>query len=175
VNVSLGAIADSTPIPTVLRTRLFSVAWLSRILGLVFGLANCTASPGRSLCIPHTDQLRRMVATADRSPARYIFELKLAEVPSGPLNCKLVLLRTLSDSVSASHVAAVSISYGYRRRFLRSRLVPARFRSPALTAVDALSPALTTSLRGRPGGRRVRLKASRSLGRMAHTIPTLIP
>src|SRR2546423_12997602 len=26
-----------------------------------------------------------MVAIADRSPARYIFELKLAEVPSGPL------------------------------------------------------------------------------------------
>src|SRR5438874_10359089 len=35
---------------------------------------------------PHTDQSRRMVAIADRSPARYIFELKLAEVPSGPLN-----------------------------------------------------------------------------------------
>ena len=40
---------------------------------------------------PHTDQLRRMVAIADRSPARYIFELKLAEVPSGPLNSKLMM------------------------------------------------------------------------------------
>jgi hypothetical protein len=27
---------------------------------------------------------------ADRSPARYIFELKLAEAPSGPLNSKLM-------------------------------------------------------------------------------------
>ena len=42
---------------------------------------------------PHTDQLRRMVAIADRSPARYIFELKLAEVPSGPLNSKLMMFR----------------------------------------------------------------------------------
>ena len=40
---------------------------------------------------PHTDQLRRMVTTADRSPARYIFELKLAVVPSGPLNSKLMM------------------------------------------------------------------------------------
>ena len=30
-----------------------------------------------------------MVATADRSPARYTFELKLAEVPSGPLNSEV--------------------------------------------------------------------------------------
>ena len=42
---------------------------------------------------PHTDQLRRMVAIADRSPARYIFELKLAEMPSGPLNSKLMMFR----------------------------------------------------------------------------------
>ncbi len=34
-----------------------------------------------------------MVVTADRSPARYIFELKLAEVPSGPLNSELDMLR----------------------------------------------------------------------------------
>jgi hypothetical protein len=40
---------------------------------------------GYFLCAWHTEQLKRMVATADRSPARYIFELKLAEVPSGPL------------------------------------------------------------------------------------------
>jgi hypothetical protein len=33
-----------------------------------------------------------MVAAADRSPARYIFELKLAEVPSGPLNSELEML-----------------------------------------------------------------------------------
>ena len=32
------------------------------------------------------------MATADRSPARYTFELKLAEVPSGPLNSELELL-----------------------------------------------------------------------------------
>src|SRR6267378_8292940 len=32
VNVSLGAIAHSTPTPTVLPTHLFSVAWLPRIL-----------------------------------------------------------------------------------------------------------------------------------------------
>jgi len=37
-----------------------------------------------------------MVVAADRSPARYIFELKLAEVPSGPLNSKRVMLRTRS-------------------------------------------------------------------------------
>jgi hypothetical protein len=42
---------------------------------------------------PHTDQLRCMVVTADRSPARYIFELKLAEAPSGPLNSKLMICR----------------------------------------------------------------------------------
>jgi hypothetical protein len=34
-----------------------------------------------------------MVATADRSPARCIFELKLAEVPSGPLNSELMMFR----------------------------------------------------------------------------------
>jgi len=34
-----------------------------------------------------------MVVTADRSPARYIFELKLAEVPSGPLNSRLMMFR----------------------------------------------------------------------------------
>ena len=44
----------------------------------------------------HTDELRCMVVAADRSPARYIFELKLAEVPSGPLNSKRVMLRTRS-------------------------------------------------------------------------------
>src|SRR2546426_2090441 len=33
VNVSLGAIAHSAPIATVLPTHLFSVAWLPRILG----------------------------------------------------------------------------------------------------------------------------------------------
>ena len=33
------------------------------------------------------------MTTADRSPARYIFELNLAEMPSGPLNSELVMLR----------------------------------------------------------------------------------
>lgn len=138
--------------------------------------ASCAALTRRFLSIPHTDQFRRMVAIADRSPARYIFELKLAEVPSGPLNSKLVMLRpTIRPASSAIVRAADSESYGYLRRFLSSRLVPARFRSRSMRMVDAWSMALITCLRGRPGGRRVRLKASRSSGRMAHTIPTLIP
>jgi hypothetical protein len=37
-----------------------------------------------------------MVATADRSPARCVFELKLAEVPSGPLNSEVEMLRPRS-------------------------------------------------------------------------------
>jgi hypothetical protein len=71
--------------------------------------------------------------------------------------------------------AAIVAAYHYPRGFLRSRLVPARFRSRAIRLVDAMSIELIASLRGRPGARRVRLKASRSAGRMAHTIPTLIP
>jgi len=116
------------------------------------------------------------VAIADRSPARYIFELKLAEVPSGPLNSKLTMFRPRPGHVSrAIAPTAVSVSYDYRRGFLRSRLVPARLRSRTTRMAEARSLALTTSLRGRPGGRRVRRKASRSSGRIAHTIPTLIP
>jgi hypothetical protein len=53
--------------------------------------------------------------------------------------------------------------------------VPAPLRSPAIRTLDALSTSLTASLGGRPGGRRVRLNASRSLGKIAHTLPTLIP
>ena len=125
---------------------------------------------------PHTDQLRRMVAIADRSPARYIFELKLAEVPSGPLNSKLMMFRPRPGQISRAIArTADSESYGYRRGFLRSRSVLARLRSRTTRMAEAWSMALTTSLRGRPGGRRVRRKASKSFGRMAHTIPTLIP
>src|SRR2546427_966128 len=43
-----------------------------------------------------------MVATADRSPARYTFELKLAEVPSGPLNSELELLRPRQGHISSA-------------------------------------------------------------------------
>ena len=59
----------------------------SAMLGYGAGAGDGTHGP------PHTDQLRRMVAIADRSPARYIFELKLAEMPSGPLNSKLMMFR----------------------------------------------------------------------------------
>ena len=120
VDVSLGATDDSTPIPTVLRTHLFFVAWLPRRIlvdleiqlswvtkpGAVtrwYSAANepymigrigrAAALTRRLLCTPHTNKLRCMVAIADRSPARYIFELKLAEVPSGPLNSKLMMFR----------------------------------------------------------------------------------
>src|SRR5437773_2638919 len=110
---------------------------------------------------PHTDQLRRMVAIADRSPARYIFELKLAEVPSGPLNSELMMFRPRPGHVSRAIArTADPESYRYRRRFLRTRLVPARLRSRTARMAEAWSMALRASLRGRPGGRRVRRKAS---------------
>ena len=116
------------------------------------------------------------MATADRSPARYIFELKLAEAPSGPLNSKLMSFARDPGHLSRAIArTAVWVSYDYRRGFLRSRLVPARLRSRTTRMAEAWSMALTTSLRGRPGGRRARRKASRSSGRIAHTIPTLIP
>jgi hypothetical protein len=60
--------------PNSSAMHLFFVAWLASLVPVRY-----------FLCAWHTDQLKRMVATADRSPARYIFELKLAEVPSGPL------------------------------------------------------------------------------------------
>jgi hypothetical protein len=66
-------------------------------------------------------------------------------------------------------------SPGCRSRFLSRRSVPARIRSRAVRVADARSSALLSTLRGRPGGRRVRLNASRSFGKMAHTGPTLIP
>src|SRR5438094_63779 len=116
-----------------------------------------------------------MVATADRSPARYTFELKLAEVPSGPLNSELELLAATRPHIECDRAGGGPVSYECRRGFLRSRLLPARLRSRTTRMAEAWSMALTTSLRGRPGGRRVRRKASRSSGRMAHTIPTLIP
>ncbi len=54
-----------------------------------------------------------MVAAADRSPARYIFELKLAEVPSGPLNSALV---TLWSSLSQESIGAGALPLaGYAR------------------------------------------------------------
>src|SRR5437867_13351168 len=116
-----------------------------------------------------------MVAIADRSPARYIFELKLAEVPSGPLNSKLTMFRPRPRHVSrAIAPTAVSVSYDYRRGFLRSRLVPALLRSRTTRVAEARSLALTTSLRGRPAGRRVRLKAFRSFGRIVDPLRTLI-
>jgi hypothetical protein len=68
------------------------------------------------LCAPHTDQLRCMVVTADRSPARYTFELKLAEVPSGPLNSRLMMFRPRPGHISWAN---------------RGR----RFRSPTTTVV----------------------------------------
>jgi hypothetical protein len=40
---------------------------------------------------------------------------------------------------------------------------------------EAVPGSVTGSLRGRPAGRRVRLKASTSSGKMAQTEPTLIP
>jgi len=40
-----------------------------------------------------------MVAIADRSPARCTFEL-MAEVPSGPLNSKLMMFRPRPGHVS---------------------------------------------------------------------------
>src|SRR5256885_5246796 len=53
-----------------------------------------------------------MVATADRSPARYTFEL-MAEVPSGPLNSKLMMFRP-----RRGHISSVR-SRGRRSGFLR--------------------------------------------------------
>jgi len=54
-----------------------------------------------------------MVATADRSPARYIFELKLAEVPSGPLNSWLEMLR---PPKATSRVRSRGLRSGFLRR-----------------------------------------------------------
>jgi len=67
--------------------------------------------PGGSCVTPHTDELRCMVVTADRSPARYVFELNLAEMPSGPLNSKPVMLRIQPVSRAIAR-AAVSVSSG---------------------------------------------------------------
>lgn len=53
--------------------------------------------------------------------------------------------------------------------------MPACLRSLTMLMAEALSSALSTNLRGRPGARRVRLNAFRSSGKMAHTVPTLIP
>jgi len=66
-------------------------------------------------------------------------------------------------------------SPGCRSRFLSRRSVPARIRSWAVRTIDARSSALLSTLRGRPGGRRIRLNASRSFGKMAQTEPTLVP
>ncbi len=103
---------------------------------------------------PHTDQLRRMVAIADRSPARYIFELKLAEVPSGPLNSKLMMFRPRPGQVSRAIArTADSESYGYRRGFLRSRSVLARLRSRTTRMAEAWSMALPRACAvGQEGG-----------------------
>ena len=199
VSVSLGATAHSAPISTVLPTHLFSVAWLPRILGphRSRDLANnalwaCSDNPsadGRCVTgrigLAHSADLniaysahRPIEAYGGYSgplPARYTFELKLAEVPSGPLNSELELLPATRPHIECDRAGGGPVSYDCRRGFLRSRLVPACLRSRTTRMAEAWSMALTTSLRGRPGGRRVRRKTSTSSGRMAHTIPTLIP
>src|SRR5438132_444928 len=103
---------------------------------------------------PHTGQLRRMVATADRSPARYTFELKLAEVPSGPLNSELELLAATRPHIECDRAGGGPVSYDCRRGFLRSRLVPACLRSRTTRmAVAFLALRLAVLLRRRRNDR----------------------
>src|SRR5947209_7335112 len=80
-----------------------------------------------------------MVAAADRSPARYIFELKLAEVPSGPLNSELEMLRPRQGHISSA-IARAAV------RFPTSAVV-------AFRAVDWFRRACAPGPRGwpRPG------------------------
>ena len=79
------------------------------------------------------------MATADRSPARYTFELKLAEVPSGPLNSELELLAATRPHIECDRAGGGPVSYDCRRGFLRSRLVAARLRSPTTRTAEAWS------------------------------------
>jgi hypothetical protein len=53
--------------------------------------------------------------------------------------------------------------------------VPACLRSLTMRPANACSVAVSAPFLGRPGGRRVRLKACRSSGKIAQTVPTLIP
>src|SRR5207253_9909508 len=137
-----------TPVLTVVPAHHFPVAWLPNS-GYLFGLAH--------------RQIEVYGGESGRSPARRTFELKLAEAPSGPLISRRAMGQAPCRFCS------------YPLRFLGNRFVPARLRSRATRVTDACLGALITSLRGRPGPRRMRLKASRSLGRIAHTTPTLIP
>jgi len=62
LNVSLGAAYDSTPIQTVLRTHLFFVAWLPRLLSNIGRIACAVRRSflrGRARCPgrPHCEQL----------------------------------------------------------------------------------------------------------------------
>jgi hypothetical protein len=82
------------------------------------------------------------------------------------------------DRRGERYCAGAPVRWGspaWRSRFLSRRSVPARIRSRAVRAADARSSAFLSNLRGRPGGRRIRLNASRSFGKMAHTRPTLTP
>ena len=81
----------------------------------------------------------------------------------------------LEEVARGGHGGHTVVLYGCFRRFLKKRSVPARLRSRAIRVIDALSGPLMPNFLGRPGGRRVRLNAFRSSGRMAHTVPTLIP
>ena len=53
--------------------------------------------------------------------------------------------------------------------------MPARLRSPDMRLADASFRGSAVGLLGRPGGRRVRLKAATSSGKIAQTTPTLVP
>src|SRR6266487_5474994 len=85
VNVSLGATTHSTPLPTVLPASFFRSLLLrshrvgDRDIRLTWSTSPAGVAPWHSaaafhrprqefLRTPHTDQLRRMVAIADRSP-----------------------------------------------------------------------------------------------------------
>lgn len=112
------------------------------------------------------------MTTADRSPARRTCELRNWR------KCRAARLIPRSsgfDRRRAGHGGHTVVLYGCFRRFLKKRSVPARLRSRAMRVIEALSGALMPNFLGRPGGRRVRLNAFRSSGRMAHTVPTLIP
>ena len=86
--------------------RDIRLTWSTSPAGLFAGIPQppSTALGKSPQVLPHTDQLRRMVAIADRSPARYILELKLAEVPSGPLSSKLMMLASATRSRSSAIV-----------------------------------------------------------------------
>jgi hypothetical protein len=53
--------------------------------------------------------------------------------------------------------------------------VPARLRSLTMRPANAWSVPVSAPFLGRPGERRVRMNAIRSSGKIAQTVPTLIP